>query len=96
MNRQTPDFLSFRRWAGILGGFLLVVFGGVYFFNVSAQTEIAGKQPAAQNLVNGKIVFTRRLAGPTAPEGRIVTSNPDGSGRVTISVPSTEDVTQPA
>jgi len=95
MKTYNSNFLSFRRWASIFGGLLLVVFGGVYFFNVSAQTE-DDKKPAAQNLVNGKVAFTRRLAGPTAPEGRIIIANSDGSGGVWLATPASEDITQPA
>ncbi|HVE57167.1 MAG TPA: FG-GAP-like repeat-containing protein [Pyrinomonadaceae bacterium] len=58
MNGHDSDFLSFRRCAGILVGFLLVVSGSLYFFNVSAQTDAAEKQTAEQNLVSGKPAFT--------------------------------------
>jgi len=96
MNRNDSDFLSFRLWTIIVSGLLLAVFGGVHFFNVSAQTEDVEKQATEQNLLLGRIAFTRRLAGPTAPEGRVIVTNPDGSGGVGLGTPTNEDMTQPA
>ncbi|HEX8734454.1 MAG TPA: FG-GAP-like repeat-containing protein [Pyrinomonadaceae bacterium] len=81
MNRYDTNFFSFRRWASLLGGLLLVVFGGFYFFNVPAKTEAVEKPAAEQNLVLGKLAFTRRLAGPTVPQGSLIIANPDGSGQ---------------
>ncbi len=86
MNSYKWQFLSFRLRASILSGLLLVVFGGVYFFNVfanvSAQTE-AVEKPAGQNLVNGRLAFTRSAVGP-GPDRWIQTSNPDGSEATTV------------
>ena len=71
MYRYKSNYLSFRRLAGILVGLILIVFGGFYFFNVSAQTE-AVKNPAEQNLVIGRLAFSSRIAGPTIPDGELL------------------------
>lgn len=84
-----------RRWAGILGGLLFVVFASLYFFDVSAQTE-AVEKPAVQNLVNGRLAFTRRITGQSSFESSIDTSNPDGSGRTQLAAPITETPFEPA
>ena len=84
MNRCGSDFLSFRRPASILGGLLLLVFGGFYFFNITAKTEAVEKPAAEQNLVLGRLAFSSRLAGPTVPFGSITTANPDGSGQTSV------------
>ena len=94
-NKDNSNFLSFRRWAGILGGFLLVVFFGFYFFNIAAKTERLEK-PTEQNLVNGRLAFTSRIVGPAPPEGRIITSNPDGTGQTGLGIPVSLNPTEPA
>ena len=94
MNRYGTDILNFPRWTIIFTG-LLLIFGGFYFFNVSAQTDTEEK-PAEQNLVNGRLAFSRRNAGPTVPEGRIITSNPDGSGQTGLPISITLVPTEPA
>lgn len=91
MDTHNPGFLSYRRWASIFAGLLLLVFGSLYFFDVSAQTENAEK-PAEQNLTLGRLAFSSRIAGPTVPEARIFTANPDGSGRTMLPVSSPEFV----
>lgn len=95
MNRYNSIFLSFRRGAIILSGLSLVVFGAFYFFNVSAQTK-AVESPAEQNLLLGKLAFTSRQAGPTAPDGRIYIANPDASGATVLGIPVSLDPTDPA
>jgi len=94
MNIQILNCLSFRRWLVLSSVLLALVFSGFYYFQVSAQTEKT-EETTAQILVNGKIAFSRRLAGPTAPEGRIIIANPDGSGQVGRAA-NAEDLTQPA
>jgi len=81
-NKDNSNSLSYRRWAGVLGELLLVVFFGFYFFNIAAKTEGLEK-PTEHNLLNGRLAFSRRDVGP-APGGWIVTSNPDGSGSITL------------
>ena len=76
--KEYSNFLAYRRWAGVLGGLLLVVFFGSYFFNIAAKTERLEK-PTEQNLVNGRLAYSRRDVGP-APNGFIITANQDGSG----------------
>lgn len=95
MNRYDSNLLSFRRWASVLGGLLLLVLGGFYFFYVSAQTEIFEKT-AEQNFAPGRLAFTSRQAGPTAPNGRIIITNPDGSGGTSLPIPLSLSPTEPA
>ncbi|MGC2237472.1 MAG: DPP IV N-terminal domain-containing protein [Pyrinomonadaceae bacterium] len=95
MNRYDSNLLSFRRWASVLGGLLLLVLGGFYLFNVSAQTEEV-KKSAEQNLALGRLAFTSRQAGPTAPEGRVIISNPDGSGQAALPIPTALSASEPA
>ncbi len=95
MDRYDSNSLSFRRWVSIVGGLLFVVFGLFYFFNVSANTE-AVENPAEQNLVNGRLAFSSRKAGPTLPDGTIITSNPDGSGRTGLGIPVSLNPAEPA
>ena len=94
MNRYNSNFISFHRLAGIFAGLLLILFGSLYFFNVSAQTEAVEKQMAEQNLTLGKLAFSRR--GALSPVGRILITNPDGSGSVTLGTPGMDIATQPA
>ena len=89
MNRYDSHIFTFRRWASILVGLLLLVFGGFYFFNVSAQTE-AVEKPTEQNLVSGKIAFTSLTVGMTTYESRIRTMNPDGTGVANLPIPLTQ------
>jgi Tol biopolymer transport system component len=84
MNRYEAVFLSFRRWAIIFGGLLLIVSGGFYFFNLPTKTEAVAKPAAEQNLVLGKLAFSSRLAGPTTPFGSIINASPDGSGQTSV------------
>ena len=94
MNKHDLPTLTFRRWTVILGAFLLMVFGGFYFFNVSAKTETIEKQPSEQNLVNGRLALSSRSV--PFPEGGILTANPDGSGQTGVAVQGTLIPTEPA
>jgi hypothetical protein len=95
MKRDRSHFLSLRRLIVILDGLLLIVFSTTYFFDASAQTD-AIEKPSQQNLVNGRLAFTRRISGPTFPDGRILTSNPDGSGLGSLPVPLLPTPVEPA
>jgi Tol biopolymer transport system component len=95
MNRYDLALLSISRRASILGGLLLIVYGGFYFFNVSAQTK-AVEKPAEQNLVLGRLAFSTRSLGMSFFEGRIATANPDGSGQTGVPITSTLHPTEPA
>ena len=84
MNKYKSNFLYFRHIVSAFVGLFLVVCGGFYFFNVSAQTETTEKQPPEQNLVNGKLVFRRTADGLSGITDALMTANPDGSGQTTI------------
>ena len=86
MNKYGARSYTFRRWANVLGGLFLTIFGEIYFFNVSAQTKPAEafKSPAEQNLLNGRLLFTSTTFYfqnfPPSVSGYIGISNADGSG----------------
>ena len=82
-------FSSFSFWRRMVffGGLLIFGSGGFYFLNIPAKTQ-GVKNPAEQNLVNGRLAFSRRDL--PNPAGWIVTSNPDGSGRTTLTATSTQ------
>lgn len=87
MSRIVLNVPSFPLLSIVLGGALLTVFCGFYLFDVSAKTEV-GEKSLRQDFVNGRLAFSSRIAGPTIPEGRIITSNPDGSGQTAVPIPS--------
>ena len=95
MNTGGSKFLSFRRWASILGGLLLVVCGSFYFFYVSAKAE-AVENPAAQNLVNRRLAFSVRSLGMSFFQSSIVTANPDGSEQTGVPITTSLHPTEPA
>lgn len=79
--------------------FLAVAIGALAIWHqprVRAQSGEKETRVATPELINGKIAFSSRQAGPTFPFGRIITANPDGTGRVTLSGPSDQDFKQPA
>ena len=83
MNKFTSKFLSVQRLAGMFVGLLLVVSGSLYFFGVSAQTEIIEK-PAEQNLTNGKLAIVLWSLGFSTNQRYIVISNSEGSERTNL------------
>ncbi len=94
MKHRLNSFTFWRRMV-LFGGLLIIGSGGFYFLNIPAKTQ-GVKNPVEQNLVNGKLAFSRRDAGPSGfPGGYIVTSNPDGSGRTTLT-PGTFQPSMPA
>lgn len=80
--RYVSQLFPYRRWTAILGGTLLVVIGGLYFFHAAVKTESVGAA-GEQNLVNGRLAFNHNVVGP-GPNRYIETTNPDGSEGVTI------------
>lgn len=92
---RNSRFFFIHRLVSVLGGLILAVVVCVYYFDVRAQTDDS-KNPAAQNLVNGRLAFASRVAGPTIPDGRIITVNPDGSGRITLPATLTQFASEPA
>ena len=84
MKHRLNSFSFWRRMV-LFGGLLIIGSGGFYFLNIPAQTQ-GVKNPVEQNLVNGRLAFSRRDVGPGGgfPGGYIVTSNPDGSERSTL------------
>lgn len=66
-----------RRSTTILTVSLLAIFGSIYFFHASAQTERVDQIPE-ENFVNGRLAFNHNVVGP-GPNRFIQTSNPDGS-----------------
>jgi Tol biopolymer transport system component len=78
MNGYTSDFLSFRRWASIFGGLLLVVCGGFYFVNISAKTE----NLTEQNLVLGRLAYATVIGTFSGAQFVINSANADGTGGV--------------
>lgn len=97
MNRYGSNFVSFRRWASIFGGLLLLVFGGFYVLSVSA------KMKAVENLVpldyrNSGSTWqpAAQTANTVAVNGRIMHSNVSVGGAVvnlsgTINAAATTD-----
>ena len=83
MKNHVPYLFSFRYWLSVLGGLLLAVFSGFYFFAVSAKTEIA-ENSAIQNLTLGKLAYEALNGTFGSPQVRIVTANADGSGQTPI------------
>ena len=77
MKYRLSSFSFWRRMV-LIGGLLIIGSGGFYFLNIPAKTQ-GVKNPAEQNLVNGRLAFSRRDFGPV-PNGYILTSNQDGSG----------------
>jgi Tol biopolymer transport system component len=94
MNRYGVVFLSYRRAARGLGGLLLLVFGGFYFFNIPVKTEAVEKPAAEQNLVLGRLAFSWRSI--PSPDGRIATSNPDGTGQTSVPLAGFHTPAEPA
>jgi Tol biopolymer transport system component len=86
---------SFWRRMVLFGGLLIIGFGGFDFLNLPAKTQEA-KNPVEQNLVNGRLAFSRRDFGPGLPVAFIITSNQDGSGRTTITTTENLFPTMPA
>lgn len=86
MKYQFSSF-SFWRRMFLFGGLLLIIFGAICFSHFPAKTQ-AGQNRAEQNLVNGRLAFSRRDL--PNPAGYIVTSNPDGSGRTSLTATSTQ------
>lgn len=75
---------------------LLIIALTVFFFLTKSVKMQSAPVSSEQNLVNGRLAFTSRQAGPTAPEGRIITANPDGSGQTGIGIPLSLSPTEPA
>lgn len=95
MNKNILNRLSFRYWLIISSVLLGLTFSSFYYFQVSAQTEKT-EESSTQNLVNGKLAFTSRRAGPTSPDGRVIITNPDGTGGISLGTSTNEDMIQPA
>jgi len=76
-------------------GLSMIAFAGFFFLTNSAEMR-SSSVPAEQNLVNGRLAFSSRVAGPTAPVGLIITANPDGSGRITLPATLTQFASEPA
>ncbi|MGB7201973.1 MAG: FG-GAP-like repeat-containing protein [Pyrinomonadaceae bacterium] len=89
------QFYSLRRLMSLFGA-LLAVFGGVYFFNVAAKTDDVQNAAEQDPLILGRLAFSSRDAGPTAPVGVIFTANPDGSGRTPLPSTLTQFAIEPA
>jgi Tol biopolymer transport system component len=87
MTNHTPAFLTYRRLASIFVGSFLLVFGTVFFFDVSAQTEDA-ENPANRNVQgsadcqNGNCVRNGKIA--YARNGELFTINSDGTNPTNI------------
>ena len=82
MNSHGSVFLTFRRVAGVFCVFvLLVICGGFYFFNASAQAETdAVDKTAEQNLALGRLLYIRSVSNLTSGTYNFQTANADGSG----------------
>ncbi len=80
MNRYGLNFHSFRHRASALSGLLIIVFGGFYFVNISAQTESLPDQ----TLVLGKLAFVTVIGTQSGGFPAIRTANADGSGTMTL------------
>lgn len=87
MQKVTSNLLSFRHWFSVSCGLLLTFFAAIYFFNVSAQTESFEKQSAEQNLVLGKLAFSRNDSSFQFNNSYIGYVNADGTGRGGFAVP---------
>src|SRR5687768_10600622 len=88
MNRDSTNFLANRRRISLFGGLLLTIFGGLYFFNVSASAGKIDKPSAAQqNLALGRLAFTRLQLSSVNPQSLLGTANADGTG-IVLSMPS--------
>lgn len=98
MNKHNPDLLSYRRWAGILGGLIFVAFAGLFYFDVSAKTDdtekranrnfndLSSTQPGNVRELgpcqNGNCVRNGKIAFQR--NGEIYTINPDGTDLINI------------
>jgi Tol biopolymer transport system component len=75
---------------------LLVISLLVFFFLTKSAEMQSDSVSSEQNLALGKLAFTSRLAGPTAPDGRVIITNPDGSGGIGLPIPTSLSPTEPA
>ena len=95
---MTPHITSrfvLRRCLPALVGLMLLSGAGIYFFHVSAQTEKIDA-PGAQNLVNGRIAYTRQIT-QMSQERFVETADADGGNRVTLPTESMSNfATEPA
>lgn len=92
---ESRSFLTrFRRSLGFIFGSVMVIFGGVYFFHVSARSAPVKDVPE-QPLTIGKLAASRAAVGP-GPSRSLVLSNPDGTGLTVVPNTSTPFGNEPA